>query len=207
MTFAVGRKLGMTQIEKDDKFVGVSIFEALPLYVTQIKKEDRDGYKAIQVGMIEEKKKSLKKPQEGHIKKIKLKQKPTKLKEFRIEFKKDDKYKLGEKLEMEVFKEGQKVDAKGVSIGKGFQGTIKRFNAQRGPETHGSNHHRAPGAIGMCSFPGRVFKGKKMPGRMGANKVTVKNLKIIKVIKDKNLILLKGSLPGKRGSEVVIKGE
>ena len=206
MTIAVGKKIGMTQIENDGKFVGVSAVEILPLIVTQIKKKDKDGYSAIQFGVLDSNKKTkLKKPQIGHLKKIK--EKPNKFREFRIIDDKDDisVLKVGEKINFDNFGEGDEVDISGMSIGRGFQGVIKRHHFHRGPKTHGSDHHRAPGSIGMCSFPARVFKGKKLPGRDGVKNVKIKNLRIIKFYKEKSLMLLNGSVPGKKDSYIGIK--
>ncbi|MCX6811186.1 MAG: 50S ribosomal protein L3 [Candidatus Berkelbacteria bacterium] len=218
MTIAVGKKIGMTQIENEGSFVGVSVVEILPLIVTQIKKEDKDGYSAIQFGVLDSNKKTkLKKPQIGHLKKISDlgsaslgrdgKEKPNKFREFRIVDDKDDisALKVGEKINFDNFGEGDQVDISGMSIGRGFQGVIKRHHFHRGPKTHGSDHHRAPGSIGMCSFPARVFKGKKLPGRDGVKNVKIKNLRIIKFYKEKSLMLLNGSVPGKKDSYIGIR--
>lgn len=206
MTIAVGKKIGMTQIEDEGSFVGVSVVKLLPLVVTQIKNEDQDGYAALQVGIINSAvKPKLKKPQLGHCKKIS--EKITKFKEFRVLTDKDDlsNFKLGEKINLDQLVAGDRVDISGMSYGRGFQGVIKRHKFHRGPKTHGSDHHRAPGSIGMCSFPARVFKGKKMPGRDGVKNVKIKNLRIVKVIKDKSLLLLNGSVPGKKNSYLGIR--
>lgn len=204
MLIAVGKKIGMTQVESGGKFVGVSAVLILPTVITQIKNEDSDGYKAVQLGIINPKRKAkLKKPQLGHLKKIK--EKINKLKEFRIIGENKTDFKVGEKLDVSLFGEGDRVSVSGMSFGRGFQGVIKRHHFHRGPKTHGSDHHRAPGSIGMCSFPARVFKGKKMPGRDGVKKTKIKNLRIIKFIKDKSLLLLHGSVPGKKDSYVGIK--
>jgi large subunit ribosomal protein L3 len=206
MTIAIGKKIGMTQIENKGSFVGVSAVEILPLIITQIKKKDKDGYSAIQFGVLDSNKKTkLKKPQIGHLKKIK--EKPNKFREFRIIDDKDDTsaLKVGEKINFDNFGEGDEVDISGMSIGRGFQGVIKRHHFHRGPKTHGSDHHRAPGSIGMCSFPARVFKGKKLPGRDGVKNVKIKNLRIIKFYKEKSLMLLNGSVPGKKDSYIGIR--
>jgi large subunit ribosomal protein L3 len=205
MQVAIGKKIGMTQVESDGKFVGVSVVELLPLVITQIKKEDKDGYSAVQVGIINKKRKSkLARPQTGHLKKIK--ERPHVFREFRIENADDlSECKIGEILTTRDWQEGDSVTITGVSMGRGFQGMIKRHHAHRGPKTHGSDHHRAPGSIGMCSFPARVFKGKKLPGRDGAHRATIKNLSIVKALSDKKLLLLGGSIPGKQESYVGIK--
>jgi large subunit ribosomal protein L3 len=205
MTIGVGKKIGMTQIENEGSFVGVSVVEVLPLIITQVKTEPSDGYSAVQVGILDKAKKSkLKKPQVGHLKKIK--DKINKLKEFRIIGQEETaQFKIGEKINYDDFAEGDFVLISGMSIGRGFQGVIKRHHFHRGPKTHGSDHHRAPGSIGMCSFPARVFKGKKLPGRDGVKNVKIKNLKIVKFIKDKSLMLLHGSVPGKKDSYIGIK--
>ena len=204
MPIAVGKKIGMTQVESGGKFVGVSLVEILPTVITQIKNEESDGYNAVQLGVIDSKRKvKLKKPQLGHLKKIK--NKVNKFREFRIIDQDKADFKVGEKLNTSWFGEGDQVSISGMSLGRGFQGVIKRHHFHRGPKTHGSDHHRAPGSIGMCSFPSRVFKGKKMPGRDGVKKIKIKNLRLIKFIKDKSLILLHGSVPGKKDSYLGIK--
>ena len=204
MSIAVGKKIGMTQVESGGKFVGVSLVEILPAVITQIKNEESDGYNAVQVGVINTRQKSkLKKPQIGHLKKIR--EKVNKFREFRIIDEDKTDYKIGEKLDTSGFQEGDSINVSGMSLGRGFQGVIKRHHFHRGPKTHGSDHHRAPGSIGMCSFPARVFKGKKMPGRDGVKKTKIKNLRIIRFIKNKSIILLHGSVPGKKDSYVGIK--
>lgn len=204
MQIAVGKKIGMTQVESGGKFVGVSVVEILPAVITQIKNEESDGYNSVQLGVIDSKRKSkLKKPQLGHLKKIK--EKVNKFREFRIIGEDKTIFKVGDKLDISWFVKGDKVSVSGMSLGRGFQGVIKRHHFHRGPKTHGSDHHRAPGSIGMCSFPSRVFKGKKMPGRDGVKKIKIKNLRLIKFIKDKSLILLHGSVPGKKESYLGIK--
>ncbi|MBU2595598.1 50S ribosomal protein L3 [Patescibacteria group bacterium] len=204
MKFAVAKKIGMTQIEDEGKFVGVSIVQILPLVITQIKSEKRDGYDAVQVGVLDSKrKKKLNKPQLGHLKK--MKEKPYKFREFRILGEETKNFKIHQKIDTDQFAKGDKVTISGMSYGRGFQGVIKRHHFHRGPKTHGSDHHRAPGSIGMCSFPARVFKGKKMPGRHGVKRAKIKNLEVIKIIKDKSLMALKGSVPGKRESYLGVR--
>lgn len=202
--FIVARKEGMTAIlDKTGKFVGVTVLEAKPNIVTKIKVKKKDGYNAVQLGY--ETRKKMKKPEKGHLKKSKMK--AARLKEFRIFTETLEKYKTGDKVDLSGFKKKDKVSVQGFSRGLGFQGVIKRHGFHGGPETHGSRHHRAPGAIGQCSSPARVFKGKKMPGRMGVRKTTIKNLRVAKVDVEKNLIALKGNVPGKKGSFVAIRGE
>lgn len=206
MEIAVGKKIGMTQIEDDEKFVGVSVVEILPLVVTQLKTKESDGYSSIQMGILDDKRKAkLKKPQIGHLKKIK--ERPYKFKEFLISDEEKDinRYKIGEKIDGSNLGPGDLVTIVGMSYGRGFQGMIKRHHAHRGPKTHGSDHHRAPGSIGMCSFPARVFKGKNLPGRDGAKKATIKNLKVVKTNQNKTIIFLNGSVPGKKDSYIGIK--
>ena len=186
----LGKKIGMTQIFTDKGVViPVTAVEAGPMVVTQIKTVDKDGYNAIQIGFEDAKEKSLNKPQKGHLAAANVLKKH--LKEFRVD--------------AVVFEAGAKIDVTGISKGKGFQGPIKRHGQSRGPETHGSRYHRRPGSMGACSYPGRVFKNKKLAGHMGSVKVTVQNLEVVKVDADKNLILVKGAIPGAKGSVVTIK--
>jgi len=201
---AVGEKIGMTQIFQDTDLVPVSAIEICPNTVLDIKTKDKNGYSAIRVVYGKEKKK-IKKTVLGQIKKAKTRQ--SKIKEFRLEETEGITLKPGDKIEAKIFQEGEKVAVQGFSKGRGFQGAIKRHGSHRGPETHGSHYHRRPGSLGASSFPSRVFKGKKMPGRMGGNKITVKNLEIIKVDAEKNLIFLKGAVPGSVGNFVIIKAK
>jgi len=143
----------------------------------------------------------LNKPLKGHLKELNQKH----LREFRVE--KPEEYKVGQEIKVEIFKPGEIVNVSGISVGKGFAGTVKRFHHGRGPMTHGSKSHRIPGSIGAGTTPGRVYKGRGMPGRMGAEKATVKNLKVVKVDSEKNILLLAGTVPGKRGNLLVIKGK
>ncbi len=203
---AVGVKKGMTQLFKGTEAVPVTVVEVYPNTVVNFRTEEKDGYSAVILAYGEEKpKEKIKKPVLGQLKKAKTLQ--PNLKEFRINLAEYPDLKIGDKITVQNFQEGQKVAVQGFSKGRGFQGVIKRHGFRRGPETHGSNHHRRPGAIGMCSFPGRVFKGKKMPGRMGPKKVTVKNLEIVKIDPERHLIYLKGAVPGPRGGYVALKTE
>ena len=187
----LGKKLGMTQIFTEEGIVvPVTVVEAGPNVVTQVKTVEKDGYNAIQVGFEDAKEKSLNKPQKGHLAAANVLKKH--LKEFRVDA-------------VEEFTVGEKIDVTGTSKGKGVQGPIKRHGQSRGPESHGSRYHRRPGSMGACSFPGRVFKNKKLAGHMGSVKVTVQNLEVVRVDADKNLILVKGAIPGPKGSMVTIK--
>ena len=198
----LGKKIGMTQIFTDKGVViPVTAVEAGPMVVTQIKTVDKDGYNAIQIGFEDAKEKALNKPKKGHLAAANVLKKH--LKEFRVDS--VEGYTVGQEIKADVFEAGAKIDVTGISKGKGFQGPIKRHGQSRGPETHGSRYHRRPGSMGACSYPGRVFKNKKLAGHMGSVKVTVQNLEVVKVDADKNLILVKGAIPGAKGSVVTIK--
>lgn len=199
----IGKKIGMTQIfDENGKVVPVTVVEAGPCVVVQKKTVEKDGYEAIQVGFGDIREKLVNKPRKGQFAKAGVSLRRT-LKEFRFENAAE--YEVGQEITAEVFVAGDKVDVSGVSKGKGFQGTIKRWNAQRGPMTHGSKFHRAPGSMGASSDPSRTFKNKRMPGHMGAENKTVLNLEVVKVIADKNLILIKGGIPGPNKGTVVIR--
>ena len=198
----LGKKLGMTQIfTAEGIVVPVTVVEATPNVVTQIKTVEKDGYSAIQVGFEDAKEKSLNKPQKGHLAAANVLKKH--LKEFRVDS--VEEFTVGQEIKADLFAAGEIIDVTGISKGKGFQGPIKRHGQSRGPESHGSRYHRRPGSMGACSFPGRVFKNKKLAGHMGSVKVTVQNLEVVKVDADKNLILVKGAIPGPKGSMVTIK--
>ena len=194
----IGRKVGMTQIfDEKGLVIPVTVIEAGPCPVVQIKTVETDGYDAVQLGFGEVKEVKVNKPSKGHFSKAEVK--PTKhLREFRL----DDvsTVKVGEEINVDIFEAGDNIDIQGISKGKGFQGVIKRHGQSRGPMGHGSMYHRRPGSMGPTSTPGRVFKGKKLPGHMGVNTVTIQNLVIVKVDNDKNAILVKGSVPGNKGS-------
>lgn len=203
MNGILGKKLGMTQIFTEDGImVPVTVVEAGPMVVTQLKTIENDGYKAVQVGYGETKEKSLNKPQKGHFAKA-----GVGLKKFVREFRSEDvaNYTLAQELNVTMFEVGSKVDVTGTSKGKGFQGPIKRHNQSKGPMTHGSRYHRGPGSMGAASDPSRVFKGKKLAGHMGAVTRTIQNLEIIRIDADKNLILIKGAIPGPKKGLVVVK--
>ena len=198
----LGKKLGMTQIFTEEGIVvPVTVVEAGPNVVTQVKTVEKDGYNAIQVGFEDAKEKSLNKPQKGHLAAANVLKKH--LKEFRVDA--VEEFTAGQEIKADLFAAGEKIDVTGTSKGKGFQGPIKRHGQSRGPESHGSRYHRRPGSMGACSFPGRVFKNKKLAGHMGSVKVTVQNLEVVRVDADKNLILVKGAIPGPKGSMVTIK--
>jgi large subunit ribosomal protein L3 len=202
MKAILGRKIGMTQIfNEEGKAVPVTVIQAGPCVVVQTKSAKTDGYEAIQVGYEEQKESRVVKPLKGHFSKAQVK--PLKfLREFRLENAAE--YKVGQEIGVDVFQEGDKVDVSGISKGKGFQGTIKKHNFQRGPMAHGSKYHRRTGSLGALG-PNRVFKGRKLPGRMGSDKVTVQNLQVVKVDKERNLLLVKGSVPGPNKALLTIK--
>ena len=203
MKAVLGKKLGMTQVfAEDGRLVAVTVIEAGPMVVTQIKNKETDGYEAVQVAFGEVKEKRVNKPLRGHFAKA-----GVGFKKFVREFKVEDlsAYSLAQEIKVDVFEAGEKVDAIGTSKGKGFQGPIKRHNQSRGPMTHGSRYHRGPGSMGAASDPSRVFKGKKLAGHMGAERVTIQNLEVVKVDVEKNLILIKGAVPGPKKGLVVIK--
>lgn len=201
----LGKKLGMTQIfEADGRLIPVTVVEAGPCVVLQNKTEETDGYNAVQLGFGEIKEKHTTKPMKGHFDKAGVA--PVKfVRELRLAA--PSEYAVGDKIAADIFAAGELIDASGVSRGKGFAGTIKRHNFSRGPMKHGSKSHREPGSMGpMHSGPGgRVIKGKKLPGRMGNQNVTVQCLTVVKVDAERNLILVKGAIPGATGSYVVLK--
>ena len=200
----VGRKSGMTRVFGDDgASVAVTVIEVEPNRITQIKTGDSDGYSAVQVTTGEVKQNRVSKPQAGHFAKANTGA-GRGLWEFRTETL--DELAVGGELTVEQFEAGQKVDVRGVSKGKGYAGTIKRWNFRGQDNTHGNSiSHRAPGSIGQCQTPGRVFKGKKMSGHMGAAKVTTQNLEVVRVDAEKNLLLVKGAVPGPAGGDVYIR--
>jgi large subunit ribosomal protein L3 len=198
----------MTQVfGKDGVVVPVTVIEAGPCKVTAVRESERDGYAAVQLAFGEAKQGKLSQAEEGHLKKAGAP--PMRhLVEFRDEDlgrEDDDPIKIGDDVTVEAFEAGQKVKVSGTSIGKGFQGGIKRHNFSRGPVTHGSHNVRAPGSIGASTFPARVFKGMKMPGQMGNKRVTQKGLEVAQVDGDRNLLLIKGSVPGSRNSMVEVR--
>ncbi len=198
----IGKKVGMTQIfDENGLAVPVTVIKVDETVVTQVKTVETDGYNAIQVGTIAAKEKHLTKAQLGHFKKNNLSN-YRHLQEFRIDNPAD--FKVGDKIELSVLDKVEKVDVTGKSIGKGFQGTVKRWNFGRGPMAHGSKNHREPGSIGAGTTPSRVIKGKRMAGNMGNERVTITKLKLVKVDADNGLVLVKGSVPGCEGRLVTI---
>ena len=198
----LGKKLGMTQIfDEQGKVIPVTVIEAGPCIVVQVKTKDADGYEAVKLGFGEVKERKLIKPKMGEFKKANVTPKKH-LREFRLE---EITYNVGDEIKADIFAQGETVDITGTSKGKGFQGVIKRHGQSRGPMGHGSMYHRRPGSMGSTSTPGRVFKGKKLPGHMGMETVTIQNLEVVRVDLDKNVILVKGSVPGNKGAILKIR--
>ena len=199
----LAKKIGMTQIFNDkNEFVPVTVLQAGPCVVVQKKNADTDGYDSIQVGFEDAKIKKVTKPLSGHFKKANIIPKKI-LREFRL----DDisSYNVGDEIKADVFVAGDKVDVVATSKGKGFQGSIKRHGHHRGPMAHGSKYHRGVGSMSSATTPGKVKKGKKMPGHMGAKRVTVQNLEVVRSDASKNILILKGSVPGPKGSLIFVK--
>ena len=196
-------KVGMTQIfNEDGVLTPVTVLQAGPCVVTQVKTVENDGYEAVQVGFGEKREKLVNKPMQGHFKKAGVTNKRF-VKEFK--FDNAEEYALAQEIKVDIFAAGDKIDATAISKGKGFQGAIKRHNQHRGPMAHGSKFHRHQGSNGACSDPSKVFKGKKMPGHMGSKKITIQNLEVVRVDAEKNLLLVKGAVPGPKKSLVTIK--
>ncbi|QUH25439.1 50S ribosomal protein L3 [Serpentinicella alkaliphila] len=199
----IGRKIGMTQIFNEAGVViPVTVIEVEPNVVTQVKTAEKDGYTAVQLGYETVREKLTNKPLKGHFEKAGTAPK-RKVKEFRLDS--VENFTVGQELTVETFEAGEKVDITGVTKGKGFQGVIKRHGQSRGPMAHGSRYHRRPGSMGAATSPGRVFKGKKLPGHMGNVQVTVQNLEVVQVMADKNIILVKGAVPGPKRGTLTIK--
>jgi len=206
MKFILGKKIGMTQVFKEDNAIPVTLIESGPNFVIQVKTKEKDGYVAVQLGFGAKKEKNIKKPQRGHIAKIRSTKSEIRnlrwLREFRVD---NAELKPGDKVNISDFSVGDKVNVVAISKGKGFQGVVKRHGFHGGPKSHGQkDRHRAPGSIG-ASWPQHVIKGMKMAGRMGGDRITVKNLEVVEVDKENNLIALKGAIPGRRGTLVMIK--
>jgi len=198
----IGKKIGMTQIfDAEGKVVPVTVIEAGPCNVIQKKTAQTDGYEAVQLGFGEVKEKHVNKALKGHFAKSGVSVKKV-LKEFRLD---EIALNVGDEVKADIFAEGECVDVTGISKGKGYAGTVKRWGTHRGPMTHGSGYHRGPGSMGACSSPSRVFKGKRLAGHLGCEKVTVQNLDVVRVDMDRNLILVKGAIPGPKGGIVTIK--
>lgn len=199
----LAKKIGMTQIFNEaNMLIPVTVLEAGPCTVVQKKTVENDGYEAIQVGFVDAKEKQLIKPQKGHFAKAGVVAKKH-LKEFRLED--ISAYEVGTEIKADAFVAGDKVDVVGISKGKGYQGAIKKYNQSRGPMGHGSKSHRVAGSMGAATSPGRVMKGKGLPSHMGSVQITVQNLEVVRVDADKNLILVKGAVPGSKGTIITIK--
>ena len=199
----IGKKVGMTQIfDEKGNVIPVTVIEAGPCVVAQVKTVETDGYSAVQLGFGDVKEKKMNKPEKGHFAKANAANKKH-LREFKLDDAQN--LKVGDEIKADVFVAGDKIDVQGITKGKGFQGVIKRHGQSRGPMGHGSMYHRRPGSMGSTSTPGRVFKGKKLPGHMGVATVTIQNLDVVRVDMDKNVILVKGSVPGNKGAILKIK--
>jgi large subunit ribosomal protein L3 len=196
-------KVGMTQIfNEDGVLTPVTVLQAGPCVVTQVKTVENDGYSAVQVGFVDKKEKLVNKPMKGHYDKAGVSYKRF-LKEFRFE--NAEEYSVKDEIKADIFAAGDHIDASAISKGKGFQGAIKRLGQHRGPMAHGSKFHRHQGSNGSATTPGRVFKGKGMPGQMGGKKITIQNLEVVRVDAENNLILVKGAVPGAKKSLVTLK--
>ncbi len=200
----LGTKIGMTQIFTDEGIaIPVTVIQAGPVSVVQKKTKDSDGYDAIKVGYADVKEKKLNKPTKGQFSKAGVSTKKT-LRELRLD--NIDAYEVGAEIKVQdMFQQGDKVDVTGISKGKGFQGTVKRYGTSRGPMAHGSGYHRGVGSMGPNSSPSRVFKGKRLPGHMGVDRVTVQNLAVVRVDAERGLLIVRGAIPGPKGGLVVIK--
>ena len=197
----LAKKVGMTQIFNEaGELVPVTVLQAGPCVVTQVKTIENDGYEAVQVGFEDIREKLVNKPVKGMFDKA-----GVSYKRYVREFKLEGEYSVKDEIKVDVFEAGDKIDATAIAKGKGFQGAIKRHGQSRGPMAHGSKYHRHAGSNGSCSTPSRVFKGKKMPGQMGGKKVTTQNLEVVRVDAEKNLLLVKGAVPGPKKSLVTIK--
>ena len=196
-------KVGMTQIfDENGVLIPVTVLQAGPCVVTQVKTVDNDGYKAVQVGFVDKRDKLVNKPQKGHFDKAGVSYKRY-VSELRLE--NAEEYSVKDEIKADIFAQGDKIDATAISKGKGFQGAIKRYGQSRGPMAHGSKFHRHQGSNGSATTPGRVFKGKGMPGQMGNKQITIQNLEVVKVDTENNLLLIKGAVPGPKKSLVTIK--
>jgi large subunit ribosomal protein L3 len=199
----LGKKIGMTRVfHENGESIPVSVLEVGPCYIIQIKRHEKEGYNAIQVGFQPKKDKQLNKPLLGHFKAA-GKGSSAFLRELRVDD--VDSFKVGQEINSEIFNIGDLLTVRGISKGRGFTGVVKRWGFSGGDTSHGCRSHKVPGSIGASATPSRVMKGKKLPGRMGNKKVAVKNLKVVDVLKEKNLILVKGSVPGSRGSLLEVK--
>jgi large subunit ribosomal protein L3 len=202
----VGRKCGMTRVFTEDGVsIPVTVIEAQPNQITQVKTVENDGYRALQVAAGRRKASRVSKPQAGHFAQAKVEAGDL-ITEFRLDETDEGDYEMGNEIKVDVFEAGQKVDVIGTSIGKGYAGTVKRHNFRTQDATHGNSlAHRAPGSIGQNQTPGRVFKGKKMSGQMGNARSTVQNLEVVRVDAERNLLLIKGAVPGHKGGRVIVR--
>ena len=202
----VGRKCGMTRVfTEDGASIPVTVIEAQPNRITQVKTVENDGYRALQVAAGQRKASHVSKPQAGHFAQAKVEAGDL-IAEFRLADADEAEYETGNEIKVDLFEEGQKVDVIGTSIGKGYAGTVKRHNFRTQDATHGNSlAHRAPGSIGQNQTPGRVFKGKKMSGHMGNARSTVQNLEVVRVDAERNLLLIKGAVPGHKGGQVIVR--
>ena len=200
----IGKKIGMTRIfSQEGRAIPVTVIQAGPCVVVQVKTQEKEGYDAVQIGFEEKRKKLVSLPLLGHFEKAKVEPRRV-LREVRTE--QVDKFKVGQEIKVDIFSAGEKVKVTGTSKGLGFQGGVRRHGFHGGPKTHGqSDRLRAPGSIGSSSYPSRVFKGQKMPGRMGGEKVTTKNLEVVQVDLERNLLLVKGAVPGKINSYLTVR--
>jgi large subunit ribosomal protein L3 len=204
ITTLLGKKIGMTQVyDAQNVLVPVTVVEAGPCAIVQVKTTEIDGYNAVQLGFTTKKIKNTSKAELSHAKKAGLEQPPRVLGEVRLA--ETPTAKLGDVLNVGIFQEGQLVDVIGITKGKGFQGVVKRFRVAGGPAAHGSMFHRRIGSIGMRQTPGRTWKNQRMPGHMGTLQRTMQNLRVVKIIADKNLILVKGAIPGANGDDVIVR--
>lgn len=203
VTTILGRKLGMTQVwSEDDRLLPVTVIEAGPCVISQVKTDKTDGYCAVQIAFGEIKESRVNKPMKGHFDKAGIEPKRH-LMEVRVDA--DEKFKVGQQLTVGMFEPGVSVHVTGVSKGKGFAGVMKRHNFKGGPGGHGSHFHRAPGSVGMCATPARVLRGTKMAGHMGSETVTVRNLEVVRVDTEQNLLIVKGAVPGGKGALLTIR--
>jgi len=198
----LAQKIGMTQLFVDDRAVGATVLETQPCTVVRIKTVETDGYNALQLGYREVAERKVGQPLLGHFKKAGI---PPHRRLFEVRIDDPTSYQVGDKIGVDIFSEGEKIDVSGISRGLGFQGVVKRWNFAGGPKSHGSGFHRRPGSVGQCVKPGRVVKGKKLPGHTGSRRVTVKQLRVLRVDSERNLLAVKGATPGPRGCILKLK--
>ena len=198
----LAQKIGMTQVFSEDCAIGATVLEAPPCTVVQIKTVETDGYTALQLGYGEITEQKATRPLQGHFKRAGV---PPQRHLFEVRVDDPTAYQIGDKVSVSIFAEGEKIDARGATRGLGFQGVVKRWNFAGGPKSHGSHFHRRPGSVGNCVEPGRVIKGKKLPGQTGNRHITVKGLKVLRVDPERNLLILKGAIPGTRGAVLQLR--